>query len=96
MATMRLDPGKLPTPDELRGLLEEEQVTAADAGRLINISPDSMRRCTQPVESPRYRKLSMAAWELLLLKLNRHPAFVMIDKPDRQPSFIVLDKPEKS
>ena len=71
---------KQPTPDEVRAVRKSAKLTQAHAAALISHSQSY--RTWQGYEaeegSPGHRSIPIAAWELFLLKIGRHPDMQLI------------------
>ena len=62
-----------PEPADLKALLAATGTTRADAADLVHMSLDGFIAGMTPETSRKARRMSLAAYELLLLKLDRHP-----------------------
>lgn len=62
-----------PDPVDLKTLLFETGTTRAAAAGMVHMSLDGFIAGMTPSTSRKSRRMSLAAYELLLLKLDRHP-----------------------
>ncbi len=67
-----------PTPEELRALFNDVKFPRAEIAKLLHVARKGLEKWTAPKGSASHRGIPLAAYELLLLKLGRHPAC----KPD--------------
>ena len=64
-----------PTPDEIRALLKSKGVTREAAAGLVHVGLRTMHSWLSPLGSHNYRPIPLAAWELLLIKLDAHDVY---------------------
>jgi DNA-binding transcriptional regulator YiaG len=68
-----------PTPAEVRQLLEDSDLSREQFAELVHVSKLTIHKWVLPEENQNHRGIPLAAWELLLLKLNKHPTKKLID-----------------
>ena len=72
-----------PDPADLKALLAETHTTRAQAAELLHISLDGVIAALSPATSKKSRRMSLSAYELLLLKLDRHPDARLVPRPSK-------------
>lgn len=68
-----------PTPADVRKLLDESGLSREQFAELAHVSKLTIHKWVLPTENPNHRGIPLAAWELLLLKLGKHPTKKLID-----------------
>lgn len=68
-----------PTPGDVRSLLDESGLSREQFAELVHVSKLTIHKWVLPVENQNHRGIPLAAWELLLLKLGKHPTKKLID-----------------
>ena len=71
---------QLPTPDDIRAAVVAAGVSRSEAASLLHVQRTAWDNWCAPVGSTKYRQMPLAAWELLLLKLDAHPAKKLVDR----------------
>ena len=69
-----------PTPEELRTLFNEMGHSRAEIAELLHVSRKGLEKWTAPSGSASHRDIPLAAYELLLLKIERHPIYKKLEK----------------
>jgi len=64
-----------PTPDDLRTLFNQSELSRADIAALLHVSRKGLEKWTAPIGSASHRDVPLAAYELLLIKLDQHPTY---------------------
>ncbi len=64
-----------PSPDELRALFNDSDMPRADVAELLHVSRKGLEKWTAPLGSASHRDIPLAAYELLLIKLDKHPNY---------------------
>jgi len=67
-----------PTPADVRKLLDESGLSREQFAELAHVSKLTIHKWVLPTENQNHRGISLAAWELLLLKLGKHPTKKLI------------------
>ncbi|MCY0856445.1 helix-turn-helix domain-containing protein [Cupriavidus sp. D39] len=70
---------KQPTPEEVRALLNDSGLSREDFAALVHVSKLTVHKWVLPKDSENHRGIPLAVWELLLLKLGRHPEKKLVD-----------------
>ena len=66
---------KVPDAQALRSLMKEARIFAPGSGaELLHVSTNMVNAWASSEDTSLYRPMPLMAWELLLLKLNRHPS----------------------
>jgi DNA-binding transcriptional regulator YiaG len=68
-----------PLPAEVRQLLETSGLSREQFAELVHVSKLTIHKWVLPEENQNHRGIPLAAWELLLLKLGKHPTKKLID-----------------
>jgi DNA-binding transcriptional regulator YiaG len=68
-----------PSPAEVRQLLEDSDLSREQFAELVHVSKLTIHKWVLPEENQNHRGIPLAAWELLLLKLGKHPTKKLID-----------------
>lgn len=68
-----------PSPAEVRQLLETSGLSREQFAELVHVSKLTIHKWVLPEENQNHRGIPLAAWELLLLKLGKHPTKKLID-----------------
>ncbi|WP_423370156.1 helix-turn-helix domain-containing protein [Burkholderia sp. LMG 32019] len=68
-----------PTPADVRQLLDESGLSREQFAELAHVSKLTIHKWVLPAENQNHRGIPLAAWELLLLKLGKHPTKKLID-----------------
>ncbi|WP_083440739.1 transcriptional regulator [Aquincola tertiaricarbonis] len=69
-----------PTPDQIREVVTSAGVTRSEAAALVHVQMNAWHNWCAPAASVKHRQMPLAAWELLLLKLDLHPTKKMVDR----------------
>ena len=69
-----------PTPDEIRTVLTESGLSREEFAALVHVSKLTVHKWVLPKESANHRGIPLAAWELILLKLDKHPTKRLANK----------------
>ena len=69
-----------PTPEELRELFNEVGLKRADIAEILHVSRKGLEKWTAPAGSASHRDIPLAAYELLLLKTERHPLYKKLER----------------
>ncbi|RDH41992.1 helix-turn-helix domain-containing protein [Zooshikella ganghwensis] len=69
----------LPSSEEIRALIKEAGLTRAEAAALIHVPRRRLNRWVSPEDSMDYREMPLSAYELLLIKLNKHPIYKKVN-----------------
>ena len=64
-----------PTPEELRTLFSDIELSRAEIAELLYVSRKGLEKWTATECSASHREMPMGAYELLLLKVGRHPGY---------------------
>ena len=73
---------EIPSPDELRKFMNENNMTGADLAALTGVKPRSARQWVSPPGSKSSRAIPWAAWAILLIltgKKTKKEVFKMVD-----------------
>ncbi|MFM0663811.1 helix-turn-helix domain-containing protein [Paraburkholderia sediminicola] len=68
-----------PTFAEVRQLLEDSDLSREQFAELVHVSKLTIHKWVLPDDNQNHRGIPLAAWELLLLKLDKHPTKKLID-----------------
>ncbi|MFM0607660.1 transcriptional regulator [Paraburkholderia sediminicola] len=68
-----------PSPAEVRQLLENSGLSREQFAELVHVSKLTIHKWVLPDDNQNHRGIPLAAWELLLLKLDKHPTKKLID-----------------
>jgi DNA-binding transcriptional regulator YiaG len=68
-----------PTNEEVRAILKKHRLTREAAAAMLYVSIHTVDSWTA-VPGPKQRKMPLASWELLLLKLDEHPFKIVRDR----------------
>jgi hypothetical protein len=71
---------KQPTASQLRQLLKRHSLARQEAAALVNVSTSAWHKWTTSEDKDEHRKIPIAIYELLLLKLDEHPTKRILDK----------------
>lgn len=71
---------KQPTSSQLRKLLKRHSLTRQEAATLIDVSTSAWYKWTTAEDKVEHRKIPLAIYEMLLLKLDEHPKKRLVDK----------------
>lgn len=69
-----------PTPDDIRAAVSAAGVSRSQAASLLHVPLSAWNNWCAPEGSNKHRQMPLAAWELLLLKLDSHPAKKLVDR----------------
>lgn len=69
----------LPEPEEIRDMIKEAGLTRTDAANLLHMSRRKLSHWLAPANSTEYRAMPLSAYELLLIKLGKHPQYKKIE-----------------
>lgn len=69
----------LPSPLDIRRTLKESGVTREEAAGMVHVSYRTWHSWSAPEGTNNHRQMPLAAWELLLLKLGKHPTKKLVD-----------------
>ncbi len=70
----------LPEPEEIRELIKEAGFTRAEAAEMIHVSRRQLSKWLAPTDSQNLREMPLAAFELLLIKIGKHPFYKKIEE----------------
>lgn len=62
-----------PSATELRELLKKHSLARHEVAALLSVSTSAWNKWTTMEDKPEHRKIPVAIYELLLLKLGEHP-----------------------
>lgn len=65
---------KAPDPETLRSLMKEVRISRQEVAELLHVSTNTVNAWAAAEDTSLHRPMPLMAWELLLLKLNRHPS----------------------
>jgi DNA-binding transcriptional regulator YiaG len=65
---------KQPTPEELRDLMKESGVPRGEIADMLHVGRKTVEKWTASLGTTSHRAIPLAAYELLLLKLGKHPS----------------------
>lgn len=65
---------KAPDAQALRSLMKEVRITRQEVAELLHVNIHTVNAWAAAEDTPLHRPMPLMAWELLLLKLNRHPS----------------------
>ncbi|MFM0347672.1 helix-turn-helix domain-containing protein [Paraburkholderia sp. RL17-347-BIC-D] len=68
-----------PSPAEVRQLLEDSGMSREQFAELVHVSKLTIHKWVLPEGNQNHRGIPLAAWELLLLKLGKHPSKKLVD-----------------
>ena len=71
---------KQPTPEEIRALILKAGLKRAEASELLHASRRTWDKWTAKPDSKDNRAMPLAAWELLLIKVGKHPHYKKADE----------------
>ena len=66
---------KQPTPEEIKALLKKHGMTREQAAALVHVSKRVWGNWSLSEEAKDHRPIPLAAYELLLIKLEIHPKY---------------------
>jgi len=69
-----------PTPETVKDTIRDAGLSRAEAAELMHTTKHTLNKWTLPEDSQTHRPINLGAWELLLLKLGKHPVYELIDK----------------
>ena|GEM_PF-6465499 len=69
----------VPDPETLRSLFKELKVSRQEVAELLHVSTHTVNTWVAAEGTSLHRPMPLMAWELLLLKLNRHPSKRVFD-----------------
>ncbi|MCX4026432.1 hypothetical protein H0A36_27290 [Endozoicomonas sp. SM1973] len=67
------------SPETLREIVKEAGLTRAEAAELLHLSRNKFSRWLAPEYAEDHRPIPLAAFELLLIKLNKHPLYKKVE-----------------
>lgn len=73
-------PIEQPSAIELRELLKRHSLARHQAAQLLRVSTSAWNKWTATEEKSEHRKIPIAIYELLLLKLGEHPGKKLVDR----------------
>lgn len=65
---------KVPDAETLRDLMKDVKITRQEVAELLHVSTNTVNAWVAVEDTSLHRPMPLMAWELLLLKLNRHPS----------------------
>lgn len=68
-----------PKSDALRDLLKEVKISRQEVAELLHVNTNTVNTWIATEGTSLHRPMPLMAWELLLLKLNRHPSKRVFD-----------------
>lgn len=69
-----------PTAEEIKNIIRDAELSRVDAAELMHTTKHTLNKWTLPEESQTHRPINLGAWELLLLKLGKHPIYELNKK----------------
>lgn len=69
-----------PTPEDIRAAVAAAGVSRSEAASLLHVQRTAWDNWCAPEGSTKHRQMPLAAWELLLLKLDAHPVKKLVDR----------------
>jgi hypothetical protein len=76
---------EVPTPEDFRGWLKTQNLTGAQAGKILGMDARTIRRYTAPEDQAGHRAIPWSAWILLRLytgELSLKEYRAMITRPE--------------
>lgn len=73
---------EIPTPDELKKFMIENNLTGADVAALSGVTPRAARRWVEPAGTKGWRPIPWAAWAMVLMlteKKTKDEIFNLVD-----------------
>ena len=65
---------KEPDAQTLRSLMKEARISRQEVAELLHVNTNVVSAWVSSADTSLHRPMPLMAWELLLLKLNRHPS----------------------
>lgn len=65
---------KAPDAETLRNLMKDVKITRQEVAELLHVNTNTVNAWAAAEDTSLHRPMPLMAWELLLLKLNRHPS----------------------
>ena len=65
----------LPEPEEIREIIKDSGMTRAEVARALHTSRNQLNKWLAPRGRAESIKMPLAAFELLLIKIGKHPTY---------------------
>lgn len=69
----------LPSSEEIRALIKEAGLTRAEAAALLHVPRRRLNHWVAPETGLEHRPMPLSAYELLLIKLDKHPLYKKVN-----------------